>query len=184
MGMRFAGKIFGDQQRRLWVQKAVATIYQAKIDPVAEKRMRQFPGVRQITMEKLVRRTHECLGHPDNNRLVRILRQSQAPEEAIQIAKDLKCSVCSSYRLPDAPRRGAPPRESLAVNDLVGIDTVHLRDHNSKAIPAINVVDWNTHFQLAVPLAAETAEEVRVACRQWVRFFGPPRRLMIDLGTE
>ena len=70
------------------------------------------------------------------------------------------------------------------MNDLVGIDTVHLRDHNNKAIPAINVVDWNTHFQLVIPLAAETAEEVRMAYRQWVRFFGPPRRLMIDLGTE
>ena len=174
-----------DQQRRLPVQEKLATLYQAKIDPVAEKRMRQFPGMRQITLEKLVRRAHEGLGHPDNNRLVRILRQSQAPEEAIQIAKDLKCSVCSSYRLPDAPRRGAPPRKSLAVNDLVGIDTVHLRDHNNKAIPAINVVDWNnTHFQLVIPLAAETAEEVRMAYRQWVRFFGPPRRLMIDLGTE
>ena len=39
-----------DQQRRLPVQEKLATLYQAKIDPVAEKRMRQFPGMRQITL--------------------------------------------------------------------------------------------------------------------------------------
>ncbi|OLQ01053.1 hypothetical protein AK812_SmicGene16199 [Symbiodinium microadriaticum] len=173
-----------DQQRRLPLQSKVVTLFQAKVSEGSLRKMRNFPGMREITLEKMVRRAQEGLGHPDNNRLVRILRQSQAPEEAIQIAKDLKCSVCASYRLPDAPRRSAPPREAMTVNDLVGIDTVHLRDFNNKAIPAINVVDWNTHFQLVVPLPAETAEEVRKAYRQWTRFFGPPRRLMVDLGTE
>ena len=96
--------------------------------------------MKEITIEKLVRRAHEGLGHPDNNRLVRILQQSQAPEEAIRAAKELKCSVCVTHRLPDPPRRGAPPRESVAVNDLVGIDTVHLRDYQNRATPAINVI--------------------------------------------
>ena len=57
----------------------------------------------------------------------------------------------------------------MTVNDLVGIDTVHLRDHNNVATPAVNILDWNTHFQLVVPLPSETAEEVRKAYRQWVR---------------
>ena len=173
-----------DQQRRLPLRAKVATLFQEKINDISMKRMKNFPGMKEVTLEKLVRRAHEGLGHPDNNRLVRILRQSQAPEEAVQIAKDLKCSVCASYRLPDAPRKSAPPREAMTVNDLVGIDTVHLRDHNNVATPAVNIIDWNTHFQLVVPLPSETAEEVRKAYRQWVRFFGPPRRLMIDLGTE
>ena len=74
-----------DQQRRLPLQDFIATVYQAKIDSAAERKMRQFPGLRQVTLEKLVRRAHEGLGHPDNNRLVRILRQSQARKKPFRL---------------------------------------------------------------------------------------------------
>ena len=70
------------------------------------------------------------------------------------------------------------------MNDLVGIDTVHLRNHNNEAIPALNIVDWNSHFQLVVPMAQENAGCVREAYRQWTKFFGPPRQILNDLGTE
>ena len=102
----------------------------------------------------------------------------------ISAARKLRCSTCESYKLPEAPRRAAPPREEVHINELVGPDTVHLRDHNNEAVPALNVIDWSTHFQLVIPMAAESSPEIRKAFRQWVRFFGPPRRLMVDLGTE
>ena len=132
----------------------------------------------------MVRRAHEGLGHPEVNRFVRILRHSKAPEEAIEIAGRLRCSVCEAYKLPSPARPAAPPREQYHVNDLVGIDTVHLRDHQNQTVPALNMIDWSTHFQLVIPMAAETAREARKAYRQWVRFFGPPRKLLLDLGTE
>ncbi|CAE7350468.1 RE1 [Symbiodinium sp. CCMP2456] len=129
-------------------------------------------------------RAHEGLGHPEVNRFVRMLRHSKASEEVIEIAKKLRCSVCEAYKLPAAARQGAPPREELFINDLVGVDTVHLRDHQKRAVPALNIVDWHSHFQLVIPMEAENAPAARKAYRQWVRFFGPPKKVMLDLGSE
>ena len=173
-----------DQARAVPGAPLIVTIFRRKADTKNGRSMRHFPGMQKITLERMVRRAHEGLGHPERERFLRILRHSKAPEEVIEIAKGLRCSTCEAYKLPDPARRGAPPREQVYVNDLVGIDTIHIRDHRNQAVPAVNIVDWHSHFQLVVPMKGETAEHVRAAYRQWTRFFGPPRRLMIDLGPE
>ena len=132
----------------------------------------------------MVRRAHEGLGHPETSRFLRILRQSNVDEEVIKIAKELKCSTCAAFRLPDPARRAAPPREEMHCNERVGLDVVHLRDHNNHTVPSLNIIDWGTHFQLVIPMSAESASDIRKAYRQWIRFFGVPRKLLIDLGTE
>ena len=173
-----------DQERALPGRPRVVSIFRRKADTKNGRNMRHFPGMQKVTLEKMVRRAHEGLGHPEKERFLRILRHSRAPAEVIDIAKELRCSTCEAYKLPDPARRGAPPREQVFVNDLVGIDTIHIRDHRNQAIPAVNIIDWHSHFQLVIPMKGETADHVRAAYRQWVRFFGPPRRLMIDLGPE
>ena len=100
-----------DQQRRLPLHSQVATIFQVKVSEGSTRKMRHFPGTKQIRLEKLTRDfitrtiTARCKSY-----------DKAKPREAIQIGKDLKCSVCSSYSLPDAPRRSAPPREAMTVN--------------------------------------------------------------------
>ena len=122
------------------------------------RHMQNFPGMQKVTLERMVQRAHEGMGHPDVHRFVRILRHSEAPEDVINMAKNLRRSVCEAYKLPAAVRQGAPPREELFINDLVGVDTVHLRDHQKKAVP-----DWHSHFQLVVPMEAENATAARKA---------------------
>ena len=162
----------------------VVALYSRNLGDHQFRRMRHFPGLQKVNLERLVRRAHEGLGHPETERFVRILRHGKAPQAAIDIAKSLQCSVCQTYKLPDPARRGAPPRETTAVNDMIGLDTVHLRDHQNNAVPALNIVDWGSHFQLVIPLRQETSEAVREAYRQWTKFFGPPRKILNDLGTE
>ena len=171
-------------QRGLPRPETVVSLYKNRMDRNYDKKMLHFPGMGSITLEGMVRRAHEGLGHPETQRFVRILRHSKAPEEAINIAKGLRCSVCESYKLPEPSRSAAPPREDLYINDLVGIDTVHLRDHRDRPVPALNMIDWHTHFQLVVPMAAETSAEARKAYRQWIRFFGAPKKVLVDLGSE
>ncbi|CAE7259161.1 RE1, partial [Symbiodinium sp. CCMP2456] len=162
----------------------LVVIFQKRIDGRPSRHMQNFPGMQKISLERMVQRAHEGLGHPETNRFIRILRHSKASEEVIEIAKKLRCSVCEAYKLPAAARQGAPPREELFINDLVGVDTVHLRDHQKRSIPALNIIDWHSHFQLVVPMEAENAPAARKAYRQWVRFFGPPKKVMLDLGSE
>ena len=172
------------QQPALQPNTRYISVYQARLDQGADKRMRHFPGMAKITLERMIRRAHEGLGHPEHSRFIRILRQSNAPEEVITAAEKFRCSTCEAYKLPDPVRKGAPPKEDLFINERVGVDTVHLRDHNNEAVPSLNIIDFHTHFQLVIPMATESASEVRKAYRQWVRFFGVPRKVLYDLGSE
>ncbi|CAE7370323.1 unnamed protein product [Symbiodinium necroappetens] len=172
------------QAPRLEPNTSYISVYQQRLDDKADKKMRHFPGMAKVTLERMIRRAHEGLGHPEHGRFMRILRQSNASEEVLDAAQQFQCATCQAYRLPEAVRKGAPPKEELYINEKVGVDTVHLRDHNNDAVPSLNIIDFHTHFQLVIPMAAESASEVRKAYRQWIRFFGVPRKVLFDLGTE
>jgi len=65
----------------------------------------------------------------------------------------------------------------------VGIDTVYIPDFERKRRPALNIVDWASRFQMIIP-KRHTAYETRRAYLQWVKIFGPPTKLYVDLGRE
>ena len=150
------------QPERLLPQTAdLVIVFRKRIDGRPDRHMQNFPGMRRVTLEKMVQTAHEGLGHPETQRFIRILRHGGAGNEVIEIAKKMRCSVCEAYKLPDAVRQGAPPREGLFINDLVGVDTIHLRSHLNQPIPALNMIDWHSHFQLVVPMTVENATEAR-----------------------
>ena len=81
-------------------------------------------------------------------------------------------------------RRVAPPRE-LNTNEVVGVDVIWLPTEDGKSQPALNCTDWATHFQLMVPMKDKNPQfSLREAYRHWLRFFGPPQTLALDLGRE
>ena len=145
--------------------------------------VRPLPRERPFSLEQLVKRAHAGLGHPSNDRLARILQQAKASPEAIQIAKNLKCAVCQAHQRVAAPRAAAPPR-ILHVNEIVGADTVWLPAINGKQRMALNLVDWCSRFQMIIPLHRHTPGAARAAYLRWVRIFGPPTKLYVDLGKE
>lgn len=50
---------------------------------------------------------------------------------------------------------------------------------------ALNLVDWCSRFQMIIPLHRHTpAGAARAAYLRWVRIFGPPTKLYVDLGKE
>eukprot|EP00435_Cladocopium_sp_Y103_P073784 s36_g45.t1 len=142
-----------------------------------------LPREKPFSLEQLVRRAHEGLGHPGNDRLARILKDARASDKAVEIAKNLKCSVCERHAATRPARKAAPPR-LLHVNEIVGVDTIYLPDYRGKRRMALNIVDWCSRFQLMIPLAGHTPAAARRAYLQWVRLFGPPERLYTDLGRE
>lgn len=142
----------------------------------------RLPRERPLSLQQLVRRAHEGL-YPGNDRLAWILKNAKASPEAIKLAKELRCSVCDQHAALQPPRRAAPPR-LLHVNEIVGIDTVYIPDFERKRRPALNIVDWASRFQMIIPLRRYTASETRRAYLQWVKIFGPPTKLYVDLGRE
>ena len=143
-----------------------------------------FPGTHPLSLESLVKRAHEGLGHPSKDRFLRILKYSKASDAVLKIAEKLKCSVCERFARPKPSRQGAPPRE-IGLNDMVGVDSVQIRvPFSQKKKFCLNVIDYHSHFQLMIPLADHTARAARQGYRQWLRLFGPPRRVLVDLGKE
>ena len=151
--------------------------------PDIDRTLRRLPRERPLSMEHLVRRAHEGLGHPGNDRLARILKSAGARPDAIKFAKELKCAVCEQHQKTRPPRQAAPPKE-LQVNSVVGIDTVYLPTWSGRTRPALNIVCWATRFQLVVPISGPNPLAARRAYLQWVKFFGPPTKLYVDLGRE
>ena len=86
--------------------------------------------------------------------------------------------------MPATRRFSAPPRENLQFNDLIGVDSIKIRNHRNEAVTALNCIDYASHFQLVIPMTSATAKAARTAYRQWTRIFGAPRRMYGDLGSE
>ena len=151
-------------------------------DPPANRE--NFPGSHPLSLEALVKRAHDGLGHPGKDRFVRILANSKASQRVLDIAKNLKCSVCEKFKLPKPSRAGAPPRE-IGLNEIVGVDSFQVRvPFSNKTKYCLNVVDYGSHFQMVIPLNGHTAHETRAGYRLWLKVFGPPRKLLCDLGRE
>ena len=134
---------------------------------------RYLPRERPFTVEQLVRRAHNGLGHPSNERLARILKSAGAKEEAVIAAKQLKCSVCEQHRPVRPARQAAPPKE-LGTNEIVGVDTVYVEHPSGKRKMCLNIVDWGTRFQMVIPLTDHTPGAARRGYLHWIRLFGPP----------
>lgn len=144
---------------------------------------RPLPRQRQMTLQALLRRAHEGLGHPHRERFLKILQYSKANKEIMDAARKFECAACIRNQTVKPARRAAPPRE-LHTNELVGVDVVWLPTHDGKTRPALNIVDWHTHFQMMVVMPNKKPESVRHAYRHWARLFGPPTTLAVDLGRE
>ena len=142
-----------------------------------------LPLERRFTMDRLLHRAHVGMGHPSPDRFVRILRYAKAKPEVIEAAKRLKCSVCQRHAQVRPARRSAPPKE-LSFNECVGVDVVFLPTLGNRSRPALNVIDWSSKFQLMIPLPNKKPGQVREAYRHWLRLFGPPKRMALDLGRE
>ncbi|CAK8994697.1 unnamed protein product, partial [Durusdinium trenchii] len=48
----------------------------------------------------------------------------------------------------------------------------------------LNIIDWSSKFQLMIPMDNKKPGHVREAYRHWLRLFGPPKRMALDLGRE
>ncbi|CAL1148194.1 unnamed protein product [Cladocopium goreaui] len=116
----------------------------------------------------------------DKEKHLTLERDSQ---EVMDAARQFTCTACQRNRTVRPARRAAPPRE-LDVNEVVGIDVIWLPTENGKSQPALNCIDWATHFQMMIPMADKNPNSLREAYRHWLRFFGPPQTLASDLGRE
>ena len=136
-----------------------------------------------------VRRCHVNLGHPSRERLVHMLKSAGANDKAIQVAKDLRCSVCESRRPPESHRVAKARRPVESYNEQVNMDTFELPIHQNKRLNMLSCLtfyDEGSGLQICIPLwKGRTAEQVRKAYRKsWKRWAGCPMRVWTDNRTQ
>ena len=144
---------------------------------------RDLPHQRPIRLRRLIQKAHEGLGHPHQDRFLRILKFSKASPEVMREARNFRCAACIRNSQVKPARRAAPPRE-LTMNQTLGIDVVFLPKQDGTTQPALNLIDWATHFQMVIPIESKSPDTIREAYRHWIRIFGPPTNLASDLGRE
>ena len=123
-----------------------------------------FPGTHPLSLEALVKRAHEGLGHPSRERFIRILNYSKASKQIIDIARRLRCSVCERFKTPRPSRAAAPPKE-VGLNDTVGCDTIQIRTPFSE----------KTKFS--------TSSTIQVTSNSWY-LYAATRRRRLDMGID
>ena len=131
---------------------------------------------------QVLMRLHKNLGHPPNHDLVRILKNSQASERSIRLARDLSCSLCKSMSQP----RVALPAQSQRItefNQQIGIDVKLLQGWcTNQKVKALNIVDTASGFQRMVPFfETETSSLLRRLLEDhWIAWAGPPSEIILD----
>ncbi|CAE7795640.1 Copia protein [Symbiodinium microadriaticum] len=161
-----------------------ACLVQAGTDAecLAAARVQQLNAEKREEMLQSLKRLHVNLGHPSASNLMRVLKHGGASKEAVELAKELECDVCKAQAAPKSP----PPAQTnraTQFNQRIGIDVKYLPGWKpNQRIPAVNIVDFASSFQIVVPLhGRETSETIRKALlERWVSWAGTPQEIALD----
>ena len=136
-------------------------------------------------IQESVMRCHVNLGHPSRERFLHLLKSAGAHEKAIEVAKNLKCSVCIAKK-PPLSHPVNKTKRAEGFNQQVSMDTFDLPVLGGKKIKILNVICEGTGLQMCIPLwKGPKAKEVRKAYRKyWLRWAGSPIRVLTDGGPE
>ena len=162
-----------------------ACLVQCKSDQecLVASRVAALDGQQKEQMLASLRQLHANLGHPTNSALVRVLKHGGASELAMSLARDFRCETCEAQRRP-SPAGPANTHRVTEFNKRVGLDVKYLPGWQAnQKIPALNVVDYGSSFQMMIPLPGprETADSIRRAFQErWVTWAGRPEELVLD----
>ena len=133
-------------------------------------------------LRAVIDKLHRNLGHPPNSDLIRILKNGQASERAIALARQHSCDFCQSQKQPKVPLPARTHR-CTEFNQEVGMDVVYLPGWKpNQKVKALNLVDQASCFQQVLPFfESETSQLLRnLYSENWRRWAGPPKEIVLD----
>ncbi|OLP88380.1 putative transposon protein [Symbiodinium microadriaticum] len=145
-------------------------------------RVAELNEQRREQMLASLHKLHTNLGHPPNPVLVRVLKHGGASQAALDLARELTCEVCEAQKQPK-PAPLAQTHRVTEFNRRVGLDVKYLPGWlPNQKIPALNIVDYASSFQIMVPLpSGETGELLRQALQErWISWAGVPHEIVVD----
>ena len=118
---------------------------------------------------KLAIRLHKNLGHPDSERLSKVLQHRGYRSELSQGVLDLKCSVCQMQQRPKL-QRPATLRDELQFGDKNSMDGVKWVNRQGQEYHFYHFIDHGTNCHTAViaPNRAEIEERFTAGWLNWL----------------
>ncbi|OLQ08941.1 Transposon Ty4-H Gag-Pol polyprotein [Symbiodinium microadriaticum] len=127
---------------------------------------------------------HSSLGHPGNDRLVRMLVLSGATEDVLTAARSLRCQVCASVRGPANDPQVSCLKPKMFNAALSG-DSFFIFDSEGTKFGVVHYIDGLTDFHVGQCFSQpNSSRAARVLRDSWCGIFGPPDVLRTDGGTE
>ena len=129
--------------------------------------------------KQVVAKLHRQLGHPNNDKLMRALRQAKMEESIVQFAKNYKCEVCASMKQKEL-EKPASLLQASHFNEIIEMDIFHLKWDGVKR-KVFAIIDVYSRFETNAVVSNETLdEELEVIMRQWVSWAGFPKQIRTD----
>ena len=142
-----------------------------------------FKGKVKPMIAATLKRIHQNLGHPPQKELIRHLRLAGASDAVLRAAEQMVCRTCEKSTKAKLARP-AHPAVVLDFNEVVAADIIWFDTTESTGLPALNIVDLASTYQVVVPLQGTSAEEVGSAMiRGWMNWAGAPKHLLVDLDS-
>ena len=172
------------EARRVWMTSDLAASSSA---PTEDKELGaeaiSFRGKVNPAIAATLRRVHQNLGHPPTRELVRHLRIGGAPAAVVNAAEQLVCRTCQRCSRAKS-HKVSQPVMALDFNEAVAADVLWLDAADQANLPALNVVDLASTYQVVVPLNDTTSSEIaRAFSVGWMQWAGTPKYVLTDLDS-
>ena len=146
-----------------------------------------FEGVGQQAPRRIraaIAHLHVTLGHPANERLVRMLAMSGAGQVVLSAASHLRCQVCAMVHPPgDAPQVTA--KRPTNFNESLSGDTFYVWDNLGEKFAVTHFIDGLTDYHIAdCAINTDSSFAADLLRNNWYSIFGTPDMLVTDGGSE
>lgn len=127
---------------------------------------------------------HVALGHPSQERLMRMLMVSGCGTTVTKVANGLRCQICEAVRPPGAEPKVSGQRPTRFGEKILS-DSFYVWDIKGERFNVTHIIDALTEYQVGV-VSKNWGAEVTAELLQhrWCAVFGPPELLQTDAGRE
>ena len=136
----------------------------------------------EVLDEKSLLKLHKQFGHCSYESLARLMRSAdKATKETLESIQKVisSCKICNLYKKTPPRPKVCLPRASR-VNESVGVDLHQIEDKYM-----LHMIDEFSRFSVAVVMnTKKSVEFIDKFIKNWIRYFGYPKKLFSDNGGE
>ena len=182
--VRRAARGIYKEMEQIWIRRETMNILVAEevqdgdVEMTDEKEI-QAAKTNSRMATQVVAKLHRQLGHPNNDKMVRALRQAKMDEAIVECAKRYRCDTCATMKNKELDKPASLSQASH-FNEIIEMDIFHLKWDGVKR-KVFAIIDVYSRFETNAVVTNETLEEeLEVIMRQWISWAGFPKQIRTD----